>query len=301
MKCIVSGGTGFIGRRLVDSLLADKHYVAVWSRRPGTEIRDAVASFYWDPMQGEPAEESINDFDAVVHLAGEPVAQRWTPEVKRKIRESRVLGTRHLVDALAKATRRPEVLVCASAIGYYGARGDEAVDETSAPGSGFLAGVCEEWEREADRAVELGMRVVKIRIGVVLGRDGGMLEKMLPAFKAFAGGRLGSGKQWLSWIHVDDLVTMFRSAVEQEFRGVYNGTAPTPVTNAQFTAALGKALQRPAFLQIPPFALKVLFGELADSMLTGARVLPKAAEGRGFVWQYPELNAALNRELHGPK
>jgi uncharacterized protein (TIGR01777 family) len=248
-------------------------------------------------MQGEPAEESLNDFDAVVHLAGEPVAQRWTPEARRKIRDSRVLGTRRLVDAIAKVSRRPSVLVCASAIGYYGARGDEILDETAAPGSGFLADLCQEWEREADRAVALGVRVVKIRVGIVVSRDGGMLEKMLPAFRAFAGGRLGSGKQWVSWIHVDDLVSMFRRAVEENVSGVWNGTAPNPVTNAQFTAALGKALGRPAFLQIPPFALKLLFGELADAMLTGAHVSPKAAQDGGFTWKYPELSAALEHEL----
>jgi uncharacterized protein (TIGR01777 family) len=297
MKCIVAGGSGFIGRRLVQSLLADRHYVAVWSRRPGTETRDAVASFYWDPMHGEPAEESLNDFDAVVYLAGEPIAQRWTPEVKRKIRGSRILGTRRLVDAMAKVARRPAVLVCASAVGYYGARGDEILDETSAPGTGFLAGLCEEWEREADRALALGIRVVKIRVGVVIGRDGGMLQKMIPAFRAFAGGSLGSGKQWHSWIHADDLVAMFRRAAEQNISGVWNGTAPNPVTNAQFTAQLGQALSRPAFLQIPPFALKLIFGELADSMLTGARALPNAAQAAGFQWQYPNLTAALAREL----
>lgn len=296
MKCIVSGGTGFIGKRVVASLLADRHYVAIWSRRPGTEKREGVASFYWDPMQGEPAEESLRDFDAVIHLAGEPVTQRWTPEIKRRIRDTRVLGTRRLVDALAKVEHCPSVLVCASAIGYYGPRGDELLDETSAAGSGFLADVCKEWEHEADRATELGMRVVKIRIGIVLGREGGMLQKMVPAFRAFAGGRLGSGKQWVSWIHVDDLAAMFQQAVEQNVSGVWNGTAPNPVTNAEFTAELGKALSRPAFLEIPPFALKLFFGELSESMLTGARVLPHAAQRFGFNWKYPDLASALGHE-----
>ena len=293
MKCIISGGSGFIGRRLVDSLLGDRHYVSVWSRRPGSEKRDAVGSFYWDPMLGEPAEESLNDFDAVVHLAGEPVAQKWTPEVKRKIRDSRVLGTRRLVDAIAKVKHPPSTLICASAIGYYGARGDERLDETSPPGSGFLAEVCQEWEREADRAHEFGLRVMKVRIGIVLGAEGGALKAMLPAFRAFAGGKVGSGKQWMSWIHVDDLIAIVRRVLDNHVSGVWNGTAPNPVTNAQFTAELARVLGKPAFLQIPPFALKLLFGELADTMLTGARVLPRAAEGNGFVWKYPDLPAAL--------
>ncbi|MCU1263514.1 MAG: hypothetical protein JWO80_6399 [Bryobacterales bacterium] len=277
----------------MDSLLRDRHYVSVWSRRPGSEKRDAVGSFYWDPMQGEPSEESLNDFDAVVHLAGEPVAQRWTPEVKHKIRDSRVLGTRRLVDAIAKVKHPPSTLICASAIGYYGARGDQPVDETSPPGSGFLAEACQEWEREADRAREFGLRVMKVRIGIVLGAEGGALKAMLPAFRAFAGGKLGSGKQWMSWIQLDDLISMFRRALDSNLSGVWNGTAPNPVTNAQFTAELARVLGKPALLQIPPFALKLLFGELADTMLTGTRVLPRAAEANGFVWKYPDLPAAL--------
>ncbi|MDQ6678763.1 MAG: TIGR01777 family oxidoreductase, partial [Acidobacteriota bacterium] len=203
MKCIVSGGRGFIGRRVVDSLLRDRHYVAVWSREPGGETRTAVGAFFWDPLGAEPAEESLTDYDAVIHLAGEPVAQRWTAEVKQKIRDSRVLGTKRLVDALTKVRQRPKVLVCASAIGFYGSRGEEELREDSGPGAGFLADVCRDWEREADRAADLGMRVVKLRIGVVLGREGGALAAMLPAFRSFLGGRTGDGRQWMSWIHVD--------------------------------------------------------------------------------------------------
>ncbi len=297
MKCIVSGGTGFIGRKLVESLRSDGHYVAVWSRHPGKEKRAAVEAFFWDPAQGEPAEESLNDFDAVVHLAGEPVAQRWTDEVKQRIRDSRVLGTRHLVDAIAKVRHRPSALICASAIGFYGPRGDEMLDEQSPAGKGYLAEVCQEWEREADRAQTLGLRVLKMRIGIALGSEGGALKAMLPAFRAFAGGTLGTGRQWMSWIQVDDLVAMFRRAVEGSASGVWNGTAPNPATNAQFTAALGKALGRPAFLQIPPVALRALFGEMADSMVTGARVLPKAAGADGFTWKYPDLESALRASI----
>ena len=293
MKCIISGGSGFIGRRLVDSLLKDGHYVSVWSRTPGQETRAAVGSFFWDPMSGEPASESLEDFDAVVHLAGEPVAQRWTPEVKRKIRDSRVQGTQNLVHAISTLKRRPSVLVCASAVGYYGDRGDEILTESSSPGRGFLPEVCMEWEKQADLAQALGMRVVKLRIGVVLGRDGGALAKMAPAFKSFAGGKLGSGRQWMSWIHVDDIVAMLRYAIDRPIAGVLNGTAPAPVSNAKFTEELAAALHRPAVMSVPGFAVKALFGEMAGVMLASQRVVPKAAEAAGFQFQYPEVRAAL--------
>lgn len=251
MKCIVSGGRGFIGSKLVNALLESGHQVAVWSRRPGKEKQTAVESFFWDPMEGEPQEESLNGFDAVVHLAGEPVAQRWTPEVKHRIRESRVGGTQRLVSAIAKVRHKPGVLVCASAVGFYGSRGDEVLTESSSAGSGFLADVCQAWEQAAEGAAALGLRVAKIRIGVVLGKDGGALPAMTPAFHAFAGGTMGSGAQWMPWIHVHDVVRMFQQAVEGSVVGVWNGTAPQPVTNAQFTAALGKVLHRPAFLECP--------------------------------------------------
>jgi uncharacterized protein (TIGR01777 family) len=295
MKCIVSGGRGFIGRRVVDQLLHGGHYVAIWSREPGRETRDAVGTFYWDPLGPEPAEESLNQYDAVVHLAGEPVAQRWTAEAKQKIRDSRVLGTKRLVDAIAKVDHKPSVLVCASAIGYYGSRGDEELDESSAIGEGFLAEVCRDWERESDRALDLGMRVVKLRIGVVLGPDGGALAAMLPAFRAFLGGRMGDGKQWMSWIHVDDLAAMVKWALETEVAGVVNAVAPRAVRNSQFTSELGKALGKPAFLQIPAGVLRVGMGEMSQVVLASAHVLPKVALAQGFPYQYPELAPALQQ------
>lgn len=297
MKVIISGGTGFIGRRLVDSLLKDGHYVAIWSRKPGTETRTAVEAFRWDPLEGEPQEESINAFDVVVHLAGEPVAQRWTPEVKRKIRDSRILGTRHLVSAISKVKHKPSALICSSATGYYGSRGDEMLTETSPPGQGFLAETCVGWEKEADAATALGLRVAKIRTGIVLGEDGGALPQMLPAFQMFAGGTLGSGKQWMPWIHVDDLVAMYRFAIESTATGPLNGTAPNPVTNATFTATLGKVLHRPTFMRVPEFALHALFGEMAGMVLEGQRVLPTAAQDLGFSWKYPGLEEALHNLL----
>lgn len=297
MKCIVSGGTGFIGRRIVERLLQDGHYVGVYSRHPGKEKRAAVASYLWDPLDGEPPVDSLNTMDAVIHLAGEPVAQRWNAEVKRRIRDSRVRGTRALVDAIGRAQHKPKVLVCASAIGYYGDRGDEVLTETSAPGNGFLVDVCREWEAEADRAGEIGLRVVKLRIGFVLGKGGGALAQMVPAFRAFVGGRLGSGKQWMPWIHADDVAEMFLYAAENEIAGVWNATAPNPVTNTVFTRAMAKTLHRPAIFPVPPLALKLAFGELAQHMLDSARVIPEAAMKANFPFRWPELGPALQNLL----
>jgi uncharacterized protein (TIGR01777 family) len=297
MKCIVSGGTGFIGSRLVKALLKDGHYVAVWSRKPGGEKRIAVEAFRWDPLAGEPQEESISGFDVVVHLAGEPVAQRWDAEAKRKIRESRVLGTRRLVSAISKVRHKPSALICSSAVGFYGSRGDEVLTESSRAGTGFLADVCVGWEKEADAAAGFGLRVVKVRTGVVLGLDGGALAKMLPAFQAFAGGALGSGKQWMPWIHVDDLVDMYRFAIDGSFSGALNGTAPNPVTNSQFTAKLGEVMHRPALLTVPAFALRALYGEMAQVVLEGQRAIPEAAKNLGFSWKYPGLEEALHNLL----
>jgi uncharacterized protein (TIGR01777 family) len=293
MKCVISGGTGFIGRRIVDRLLRDGHYVGVWSRKPGKEKRTAVASFSWDPLRGEPPAESLNTMDAVIHLAGEPVAQRWNDEVKQRIRDSRVLGTRRLVDAIGRVQHKPTVLVCASAIGWYGDRGDEVLTESSTPGNGFLADTCRAWEAEADRAAEFGLRVVRLRIGFVLGTDGGALARMVPAFRAFAGGRLGSGKQWMPWIHVSDVAEMFVHVAENGISGVWNATAPNPVTNVEFTREMGKAMHRPALFPVPPFALKLAFGEMGQHMLDSARVIPDAALKAGFRFQYPELGPAL--------
>ena len=293
MKCIVSGGRGFIGRRVVDALLQDGHYVAVWSREPNLETRNAVGAFFWDPLGAEPAEESLTRYDAVVHLAGEPVSQRWTAEAKQKIRDSRVLGTKRLVDAIAKVKYPPQVLVCASAIGFYGNRGDEELDESSTMGTGFLAEVCRDWEREADRAADLGLRVVKLRIGLVLGPDGGALAAMTPVFRAFLGGQLGSGKQWMSWIHVDDLAAMVKWAVESEVSGVVNGVGAAPVRNAEFTRELGKALGRPAFLRVPEAVLHAGMGEMSEMVLGSAKVLPRVASSGGFQWKFRELEPAL--------
>lgn len=293
MKCIVSGGTGFIGRHIVDRLLSDNHYVAVLSRRPGLERRTGVASHIWDPLAGEPPEESLNGMDAVLHLAGEPVAQRWNDQVKRRIRDSRVQGTRRIVDVIGRVRHKPGALICASAIGYYGDRGDEILTEASAAGAGFLADVCRQWEAEADRAQQFGLRVIKLRIGFVLGRDGGALAQMLPVFRKAVGGRLGSGRQWMPWIHIADAAELFIRALEENVSGVWNATAPNPVRNTDFTHELGHAVHRPAVLQVPSVILKLKFGELAQHMLDSARVVPEAAQKAGYAFRFPEIGPAL--------
>jgi uncharacterized protein (TIGR01777 family) len=293
MKCIVSGGTGFIGRQLVDLLLAQGHYVGVYSRQPGKAARNAVATYLWDPLGVAPPDDSIHDMDAVLHLAGETVAQRWDPASKERIRASRVEGTRRLVDVISRVRHKPKVLVCASAIGFYGDRGNEILDETSAPGKGFLVDVCRAWEAEADRAARVGVRVVKIRIGFVLGRNGGALAKLAPIFKLGVGGRLGSGKQWMPWVHAQDVARMFLFAAENEVSGVLNGVAPNPVTNREFTSALASAVHRPAILPVPGFALRLAAGELGKHMLDSARVIPAAAQRAGFQFTYPDIQPAL--------
>jgi len=272
MKIAVTGASGFIGRALTARLAAAGHIV-----QP-VRLRESAAA--------APSE-------AVVHLAGEPLAQRWTAEAKRTIRESRVEGARALVGSLARLSPRPAMLVSASAVGIYGSRGDQLLTEDSAPGSGFLADVCAEWERTAGVANALGIRVVIVRTGVVLGH-GGALARMLPVFKLGLGGRLGSGRQWMSWIHIDDLTALIEFVLSgARLRGPVNATAPNPVTNAEFTRTLASALHRPAFAVVPAFALKMLFGEMASVLLDSQRVLPKAAQAAGFQFRYPDLGPAL--------
>lgn len=297
MKCAVSGGSGFIGRRIVSRLLEERHSVSVWSRRSKPDTRPGLRSFVWDPSQGEPSAESLDGTDAVIHLAGEPVAQRWNEEIKRRIRDSRVLGTRRLVDAMGRVERKPRVLVSASAVGYYGDRGDEILTESSPPGDGFLADVCLQWEAEADRAAEFGVRVVKLRIGFVLGKDGGALAQLAPVFRAFAGGRLGSGQQWMPWIHLADVAQLFIHAAENGVSGVWNATAPNPVRNAEFARELASVLHRPALFAVPGFALRAAFGEMGPRMLDSARAVPDAAFRAGYQFRYPDLGPALHNLL----
>jgi uncharacterized protein (TIGR01777 family) len=299
MRVTLTGGTGFIGRALARRLLEEGHAVHLLARRrpEGTEPRAAFS--VWDAAAGDPPLESLEHTQAVIHLAGEPVAQRWSEAAKARIRASRVEGTRRLVGALARLERPPGVLVSASAIGIYGSRGDEWLTESSPPGHGFLAEVVRQWEREAQAAEALGLRVVRLRIGVVLSREGGALARMLPAFRAGLGGRLGSGRQWMSWIHLEDLVKLILFAVRTPgLRGPVNAVAPHPATNAEFTRALAAALRRPAFWRVPGFLLRALFGEMASVLLDSQRVRPEAALAAGFRFRRPELAEAL-RDLLG--
>jgi uncharacterized protein (TIGR01777 family) len=245
------------------------------------------------PLARNPSSEALNSADAIIHLAGEPVAQRWTPETKQRIYASRVEGTRNLVNAISKNAHRPPVLVCASAIGIYGSRGDEILKEDSRPAEDFLARVVVDWENAAQSAEALGIRVVNLRFGVALG-NGGALAKMLPPFKLGIGGRLGSGNQWTSWIHIDDAVSLILFAMENgQVRRAVNATAPHPVTNAQFTRELARVLHRPAIFPVPPFALRLMFGEMAEVVLASQRVLPAAAQAAGFEFRYSDLAPAL--------
>ena len=242
--------------------------------------------------------EILGSCDGLVHLGGEPVAQRWTPAAKKRIHDSRVEGTRRLVDALARLSRRPRVLVCASAVGYYGSRGDETLTELSPPGSDFLARVVMDWEDAAQSAEQLGIRVVRLRFGMVLGA-GGALAKLLPLFRWGLGGRLGSGQQWMAWIHLQDAVNLILFALDfSAIRGPINATAPHPVTNDEFTGRLAIALHRPAILPVPRFALRIALGEMSEMLLASQRVLPSVAKSAGFPFQYPDLHAALENLLN---
>ena len=280
MKIAITGATGFIGKRFIELSTAQGHSFVALSRD----------NYKASAMEG---------VDAIVHLAGEPVAQRWSPEVKDRILRSRVEGTGNLVDAIGKLERKPKVLVCASAIGFYGARGDEVMVETSSPGTGFLPDVCVAWEAAADQAAQLGVRVVKLRIGMVLGRGGGALQTMETPFKLGVGGTLGSGKQWMSWIHLDDIVSLIQFAISTETMvGPVNATAPNPVRNADFTRLYAAALHRPAFFPVPEMALHLLYGEMSQVILSSQRILPAVAERMGFQFRYPDLALAL-KEIYG--
>jgi len=298
MKITITGATGFIGSSLIRNLLDSGHAIHILGRRRPASLPESVGFSNWKSTNEEPPPESLSGADAVIHLAGEPVAQRWTPEVKKRIRASRVEGTRQLVNALSTQSRRPAVLVSGSAIGFYGSRGDEVLTEDSDAGDDFLARVTNAWENAAELAEALGIRVVLLRTGLVLGKGGGALAKMLPPFRFGLGGRLGSGKQWMSWIHIDDLIRLILFSIgNAAVRGPVNGTGPQPVTNAQFTKELAAVLHRPAVLPVPRFALKLALGEMANAVLGSQRVIPRVAQSAGFEFQYPQLRGALERLL----
>jgi len=296
MNILISGSSGLIGQALIPVLKSGEHSVASLVR---FTPKAGAPLVYWNPAAGEIDNSKLEAFDAVIHLAGESVSGRWTPAKKLAIRESRVRGTRVLSEALAKASRRPRVLVAASASGYYGDRGDEVLREESAGGMSFLSQVCREWEAATKPAAEAGIRVVNLRIGLVLSRGGGGLAKMLPAFMMGVGGKIGSGKQYMSWIDIDDLVRVFLFAATTEtLSGPANAAAPNPVTNLEFTKALGRVLGRPTLVPMPAFAVRLVFGEMGEELLlASARMEPARLLGAGYQFRFPQLEGALRHLL----
>ncbi len=292
MRSLVIGGTGFVGRYLVARL--DNPVVAGRSRARIRQQYSSLEARLWHPDR-ELEPDFFAGVDTVFHLAGESVFHgRWTAAKKERIRSSRVDGTRRLVDAIAAAGKRPSTLICASAIGYYGSRGNELLTESSAAGDDFLARVCMSWEREAMRAEEFGVRVACIRTGVVLGRDGGALGQMLLPFRLGLGGRLGSGNQWMSWIHIEDLVgIMLHAAGHSHIHGAVNGVAPEPVTNRDFTQALATAVHRPAVLPVPACILRLAIGEFAAVLLASQRVAPEKICKVGYTFSFSRLAPTL--------
>jgi uncharacterized protein (TIGR01777 family) len=302
MIVALTGASGFIGARVIDRLQQEGHTVRALGRQD--PHMDAVDFVSWDAERDVAPEEALEDAGAIIHLAGAPVAQRWTEEAKRSIRNSRVIGTRNLVKPLESLQSRPGVLISASAIGYYGDRGEEMLTEESGPGSDFLSQVCIDWEREARQAGNQGLRVVMLRMGIVLGRGGGALKQMLPPFRAGVGGPIGSGKQWTSWIHVEDAVELILFALRHDaLFGPVNATAPEPVRNRELAHTLGAVLHRPSLVHTPALGIKLMFGEMASVVLASQRVLPAAALRAGFVHRHPDLREALADVLHptGPR
>lgn len=299
----MTGGTGFLGKAIARELLIRGHELIILSRNPekARESFPYPARFEsWDPEHAGLPAKLLEGVEAAIHLAGEPVAaKRWSPEQKRRIRESRVLGTRHFWQGVAQARAQGKLgsfktLVSAAAIGIYGDREDEGLTETSKPGEGFLADVCRQWESEIFRPGFDEVRTVAIRTGVVLGREGGALSKLLPVFKLGAGGPVGSGDQWMSWIHLDDIARLFAEAVENPaYRGAINGVAPMPVKNAEFTRVLARVLRRPAIVPAPAAVLKLALGEMSSVVLDSQRVKPERALRKGFQFRYADLEAAL--------
>lgn len=297
MRIAISGATGLVGRRLCAALAARGDELIVLTRDPSRAHGLPAAATRAFSHEADLDPELLDDADACVHLAGEPVQGRWTEAKKRAIRESRVLGTRALVEALGAARARgrgPQVLVSASAIGWYGERGDDLLAEGEPPGDDFLAEVCQAWEGEALRAEALGARVARLRLGLVLAPEGGALAEMKLPFSLGLGGPVGSGKQWWSWIHIEDLVALIVRAVDDAaWEGPINACAPAPVRQAAFAKALGAAMHRPAWIPAPRFALKLALGEFSTELLTSKRVVPAQAEEHGFAYRFPELEPAL--------
>lgn len=308
LRVTVTGASGLIGAKLVKSLQGRGAHVTVLTRDP-TRAKaklGEVEALSWDPISEPAPAHALAGRDAVIHLAGEPVAQRWSAKVKRAIRESRSIGTRNLIEGIAQVkdnerAGHPRTLVSSSAIGYYGAHGEEPLDEDAPPGRDFLAEVCVEWEAAAAAAgPQLGMRAVQLRTGVVLDRSGGALGKMLPAFRLGVGGPVAGGSQYMSWIHAQDVVGMMLAAIEDErWTGPFNATAPEPVSNHDFSKALGRVLKRPSLLPVPGLALHALYGDMAEIVTSGARVMPAKSLVLGFQFAHPQLDEALRSAIAG--
>jgi uncharacterized protein len=303
MQVIVTGGTGFIGERLCRELVDAGHGVVVLSRSPekaAQKLGPEVGAAGWRPGQEGDWESALGEADAVINLAGESIGdKRWSERQKAAIRDSRMEATRSLVAAMERADRRPQVLVNASASGYYGPRGNEPVSESEPAGNDFLAHACQEWEREASAAESLGLRVAVVRTGIALGSNGGALPRLLPPFKMFLGGPLGSGQQGFPWVHVDDVVGIYRWAVEGEsVAGPLNAAGPQPLTNREFCQVLGRALGRPCWAPVPGFALKLLLGEMAEPLLLqGQKLVPTRTQELGYQFKFRTAEAALRDVL----
>jgi hypothetical protein len=290
MNVLITGGRGFIGSTLGRELRTAGHDVVITTRQGS----DSSGELTWKPPSLIPP-KNISTFDAIVNLAGDSIySDRWTKDKKERIRSSRINTTHYLIESIKNADIKPKILINASAVGYYGPLGDEEVTENFSLGKDFLASVCKDWESEALKAEELGVRTVITRFGVVLGQDGGALQKMITPFKAYAGGYLGSGKQWMSWVHIDDVTGFIMFAIEHDkLSGVFNLTAPNPSTNKDFSTALGRALGRPSIFPVPGFVLKAALGEFGEILLTGQRCIPERALIAGYEFKYPLLDKAL--------
>ncbi|AMO57593.1 NAD-dependent dehydratase [Endozoicomonas montiporae] len=302
MHILITGGTGFIGRRVVRALIRDGHKVSVYSRQSPSDVRRLLTSSV-RPVQSFTAINPSTGFDAIINLAGEPImAKRWSHKRKRLLLDSRVGVTSELVDLIERLETRPQVLISCSAIGYYGHHDiSEPQNESSPAGSDFAASLCERWEQSAKRAENFGVRVCIVRTGLVLHQNNGALHEMLPPFRLGLGGPIGSGRQMMSWIHSDDMTRIILFLLNNEsLRGAFNATAPNPVSNREFATALGRALRRPALIPVPVIALKLLLGESATMVTNGQAAIPERLQEAGFTWEQPDIDAALKQLLVKP-
>jgi uncharacterized protein len=302
MKYLVTGATGFVGQRVVKQLTDGGDQVVILTRniaKGALYFGNKCQYFLWSDTSQLPPIEAFDGVDVVINLMGEGIAdKRWDENQKKKIHDSRIVATSNLVEVMKGLTKKPSAFISASAVGIYGNRGNEEINESSSTADDFLARICKDWEESALKAKNLGLRTAIIRIGVVIGKDGGALKKMLPIFKLGAGGPVGSGKQFMSWIHVDDIAGMFvRAGKDSSIEGIYNGTSPYPATSKDFARELGKVLHRPAFAPAPAIALKIVFGEMSQVLLDGQKVLPTKFKEKKFSYRYPTLEMALTESI----